>query len=192
MPLLDEDLDKRFVQVEKDETVGSALAKLQAQGGDDDWLICVTGDPSTVGVVGAGAMKGWLERMGPPLFELRFADLWNRLSQARAVQQEAVGIGAAERLALRSPGGVLVVLRGEEVAGCVRVTVKRGDETFPGSSMAQLYGEYISQAPDQRAKWQPSGVEPPVCPHCGHRGFYRYDATDGSFRCAECGQTIPG
>ncbi|MFQ6101167.1 MAG: hypothetical protein ACE5OS_08025 [Anaerolineae bacterium] len=190
MPLLDEDLCRNFVQVNEDDTVADALERLRAQGGDDHWRIFVTHGPDIFSVLKVGELKKWLKSIGPALFDLRFADVQDWLPEAPAVQQQAVGIGAAEQMALKSPGGVVVALQGMQVAGCLYVAAKRG-EVFPGSTMAQLYGEYISQAPDARAEWQPADVEPPVCPHCNHRGFYRYRVEDGTFYCSECGRTVP-
>ncbi len=189
MPLLDEDLYQNFVQVDEDETVADALEKLPAQGGDDRWHVLVTRGPETFSVLKVSELRKWLKRVGPALFDLRFADLRERLPESPAVQRQELGIGAAERMALKS-GGMLVALEKMQVVGCVYVAPKRG-EVFPGSTMGQLYGDYITQAPDARAEWRPAGVEPPTCPHCGHQGFYRYRVEDGTLACSACRQIIP-
>jgi len=192
MPLLDEDLNHDFIQVDKEETVASTLEKLKAQGGDDYWRIFVAYGPDALGVLKVGELKKWLQRVGPALFDLRFADLQDGLPEARVRQQEQVAdIDEAERMAFQSPAGVMAALRGSQVLGFIFVAAKRADEAFPGSTMGQLYGEYISQAPDARATWQPADLKKPVCPHCNHRDFYRYRVTDDTFVCASCGQAIP-
>lgn len=190
MPLLDEDLYQNFVQVDEDETVADALEKLQAEGSDDRWHVLVTGGPGTFSVLKVSELRKWLKSMGPALFDLRFADLRDRLPEVPAIQRQEVGIGAAERMALKSPGGVVVALQDAEVLGFVHQASK-SVEPFPGSTMGQLYGDYITQSPDARAEWRPAGVEPPACPHCGHQGFYRYRVEDGTLACSACGKVIP-
>ncbi len=192
MPLRDEDLDRNFVVVDAQDTVAAALEKLTASGGGDDWHIFIRRGPDKFGVLEVSRLKEMLPRLGPNLFELTFAQLQHLAPELPAIQQEAVGLGTAERWAQKSPAGALVVMRGAEVTGRFSVAAKRGGEVFPGSSMGQLYGDYINTAPDARAEWRPAGVEPPTCPHCGYKGFYRYNAEDGTYLCARCGKTIPG
>jgi len=190
MPLREGDFDRKFVLVKEGDTVAAALERLKAQDGGDNWHIFVALGPGKFGLLRVGELKRQLELIGPALFDLTFADLQALMHEPRVVQQEAVGIGTAERWAYGSPDGVLVVMRGDEVVGRLHVATKRGAETFPGSTMGQLYGDYISTSPDARARWRPAGVEPPTCPHCGHKGFYRYRAEDGAYYCAKCGETI--
>ncbi|HDN81004.1 MAG TPA: hypothetical protein ENG33_11125 [Chloroflexi bacterium] len=190
MPLREEDFDRKFVVVGEQDTVADALEKLKTQGGGDEWHIFIRRTPERFGVVEVTRLKEMLAHLGPNLFELTFAQLRPIAPDIPAVQQDAVGLGTAERWAHKSPGGALVVMRGEEVIGRFYIATKRGSEVFPGSSMGQLYGDYINTAPDARAQWRPAGIEPPTCPHCGHQGFYRYDAENNAYKCAKCGEII--
>jgi hypothetical protein len=190
MPILDKHLDQEFIPVKENLTVAEALEALNAQGGGDNWHLFVTRPGGAFGVLHVGRLKELLADVGAVLFDLTFADLKEWVPEGRVVQQEQMGIGMAERWALRAPERVLVVMRGEEIVGRLYKPQRRAGP-FPGSSMSQLYGDYINTAQDARSKWRPAGVAPPTCPHCEHTGFFRYRARDKALYCANCGRAIP-
>jgi hypothetical protein len=173
-----------------EEVHDAAIEALRARGGQEFWHIFVARQEG-VGVIRVQGLHALLSKLGAKLFELTFGDLEAHIPAARQVQQDAIGIGTAERLAPRSPARALVVKRGEKAVGRFYAPFRGAEDVFPGSTMGQLYGDYISQAPDARATWRPSGVAPPVCPHCGHVGFFRYRASDKTFYCSNCSETIP-
>jgi len=191
MPLREDDVERAFVQVSEEDTVADALEKLRHQCGNDQWYVVVAQGEETFGVIKVGALRAMLEQVGPALFEMPFAELGERLTEPETRDQRSVGIGMAERLALRSSAGLMIATDEDRVEGYVRGLTKRGGEIFPGSSMGQLYGDYISQDADARADWEPAGVEEPICPACGYEGFYTYDAARAAFVCKSCGQPAP-
>lgn len=191
MPILDDDLDRKFVRVAGDLTVGEAMAVLNAQGGKDDWHFFVERPGNKFGVLKVGQLKEYLAQLGPTLFELTFAQLGSRVPDGRIAQQEKIGIGTAEKWALEDAQGVLVVMRENEIAGRLYMAVERGDggsDIF--STAGKLHGEYINTHPDERSRWRPAGVKLPICPRCGHQDFYRICPRDGTFYCDKCGETI--
>ena len=190
MSILDDDLDQKFVRVAEGLTVGEALADLNARGGEDDWHFFVERPGNKFGVLKVGQLKEYLAQLGPTLFELTFAQLGSRVPDGRIAQQEKIGIGTAEKWALEDAQGVLVVMRGDKIAGRLYMAVERGADPFPASTMGQLYGDYIDTHLDARSRWRPAGVEPPTCPHCGHQDFYRYRVENGMSYCTGCGQDV--
>lgn len=190
MPLLDQDFDRKFICVDEGETVAAALDVLETQGGQDTWHIFVAREEG-FGVIPVKGLKELLSKLGGNLFELAFNELEAHVPMARQVQQDAMGIGSAERLAIRSPARTLIIMRGDEAVGRLFMVSRSGEDVFPGSTMGRLYGDYITQAPDARATWRPAGAAPPACPNCGHIGFFRYRASDKGFYCTNCGETIP-
>ena len=191
MPIRDQHLDQRFILAQENQTVAEGLEALNARGGDDYWHFFIARPGVAFGVLRVGRLKELLARIGPVLFDITFAELADRVPEGYVAQQEQMGIGTAERWALGAPERVLVVLRGEEIAGRLYIA-DRGRGPFPGSNMGQLYGDYINTALDARGQWWPDAVVPPICPHCGHQGFFRYRASDKALYCADCGATIPG
>jgi hypothetical protein len=191
MPLMDRDLQRDFVQADENETVADALKRLRAQGGGDEWHVFVACGPETFSALQVRHLKQWFKHLGPALFNLRFSELRDRLAEAQVVQRQVIDIETANRMALRSPASVVVALQEAQVEGYVHAAVKSVAEVFPGSTMGQLYSNYITQHPNARAEWQPAGVEPPICPLCNYQGFYRYRAEDGAFVCSACGGVVP-
>ena len=189
MPLLDQDFDQKFIYVQQEDTVGMALAAAEAQGGQESWHIFVARG-AEVGVIQVGRLKDLPFKLGGALFDLTFGQLQAYIPLARQVQQQAIGIGSAERLALDSPAGVLIVMQEDRVAGRLFMGTVRGDDVFPASTMGQLYGDYIDTHPDARSRWRPAGVAPPICSHCGYQDFFRYRVGDGAFYCGGCGETV--
>lgn len=191
MPIHDKDLDQKFVRVTEDLTVGEALATLNDQGGGDDWHFFVARPGKEFGVLEVSQLKWYLAKLGPALFDLTLAQLRSWVPAGRTAQQDAMGIGMAEKWAMSDGQGVLVVMRGDNIAGRLYVTAKRGGgDPFPASTMGQLYGDYINTHPDARAKWRPAGMKEPTCPHCGHQDIFRYRVKDRALYCDKCGQTV--
>jgi ribosomal protein L37AE/L43A len=191
MPLLDKDFDQKFVCAREEDTVGAVLEALKAQDGQDTWHIFVARG-AEFGVVQVGRLRDLLPKLGGTLFDLTFGQLQAYITPARQVQQEAIGIGSAERLALKSPARVLMVMREDEVAGRLFLGTMRGGDVFPASTMGQLYGDYMDTHPDARSRWRPAGLEPPTCPHCGYQAFFHYRVDDGEFYCGKCDKTVSG
>jgi hypothetical protein len=190
MPLLDSDFDQRFVNVKPEDTVAKALGMLRARAGGDDWHFFIEWPGHQVRVLGVDRLRAYLAQLGPALFQLTFEQLGARIPAASTAQQNRIGIGTAEDRALNDPQGILVVMRGGDIVGRLYRATRRGGDPFPGSTMVQLYGDYIDTHLDARAQWQPQGVEPPTCPHCGHIGYYRYRVEDGMDYCDHCGDSI--
>jgi hypothetical protein len=189
MPLLDSDFDREFLEVSIGEKIAQALARLGQEGGHDDWHLILRRGPQWYAVQVCD-LKSRLVSLGPNLFEMTFEELLPVFREAYSAQQDRIGIGTAEDWVTESGSHLLVVMRGEQPAGRFFRGVTRGGELFPTSSMAQLYGDYITVAPDRRSEWAPTGVKLPICPKCGYQGWYRFNVDNGALECVHCGHRV--
>ena len=110
MPISDEALQNeknRFIAVISDATVGQAIAALRAEAGQPWWHLLVQTDDDTWGVTRFAELYVSLERMASAA-DVRLGGRKD-LTTPITVERDSMETSAARALAVKSPGGLLVV-----------------------------------------------------------------------------------
>jgi antitoxin (DNA-binding transcriptional repressor) of toxin-antitoxin stability system len=219
MPIQDDKMQKTFVFLPDTATVAQALDKLEQSGGKQWWTLVITTSGGQIAATTFAELGELVDKYGSALFAARLADVQADLSaQTRAtVEADSMDAHAAEALARRSSGGMVVVTakgvpigiistmrapispgtyeRPKPIKGPTRsgggapgVSFTGPQAEFASSTLVQLYGEYVKLSEDARATWKPNGKEPPTQP-CGHQAWPEL-AADGKWVCSQCKKPI--
>jgi len=147
MPISDEALQKeknRFIAVKGDAKFGQAIAALNAVGGQPWWYVVVQ--------LNDGSWRAArISEIAAPLVtnnnaaEIRLRDA-AELNPAAVIERNSLETKAAQVLARKSPGGVLVVTDNGAAVGILVEGVRRGGPgglTLSTASLDQLGGKYV-------------------------------------------------
>jgi thiamine pyrophosphate-dependent acetolactate synthase large subunit-like protein len=147
MPISDDALQKeknRFIAVKGDAKFGQAIAALNAVGGQPWWYVVVQ--------LNDGSWRAArISEIAAPLAtnknaaEIRLRDA-AELNPAAVIERNSLETKAAQVLARKSPGGVLVVTDNGAAVGILVEGVRRGGGTsglaLSSTSLDQLGGKY--------------------------------------------------
>lgn len=145
MPVSDEALRKSknsFVAVAADATVGQAIAALQDAGGQPWWYLIVERDDRTWGVTRFSDLFAALKKMATAS-EVRLGGRKDLIAAA-SVERDSMETGAAQALALKSPGRVLVITNGGTPAGILAEGGTRAVIALTSASLNDLGGKYVN------------------------------------------------
>jgi|SRR5689334_14349015 len=147
MPISDEALQKeknRFIAVKGDAKFGQAIAALNAVGGQPWWYVVVQ--------LNDGSWRAArISEIAAPLVtnnnaaEIRLRDA-AELNPAAVIERNSLETKAAQVLARKSPGGVLVVTDNGAAVGILVEGVRRGGPgglVLSTTSLDQLGGKYV-------------------------------------------------
>jgi DNA-directed RNA polymerase subunit RPC12/RpoP len=89
-----------------------------------------------------------------------------------------------------NPQSTLVVVEGNQVVGLLANPNRSGlGDWLAKLSLLELHGKLVDLGADARAYFE-AQVEPPVCPHCGSKNFFRFDPQQQIYTCPSCGQKV--
>jgi hypothetical protein len=145
MPISNEALENiknRFIAVKGEATVAQALAALQALGGQTWWHLLVQTSKDAWGITRVGDLCQGLETT-PTDSAAKLGD-WPGLLQAKVVEQQSMETRAAQTLAKKSPGAVLVVTDGAMPLGILFEGVSRNTRAVPTAKLGDLCGKYVN------------------------------------------------
>jgi hypothetical protein len=145
MPISDEALQNaknKFIAVSGDATVGQAIAALQVQDGQPWWHLLVQMDDGSWGVTRFADLYVSLERMANAA-DVRLGG-WRGLKPATAVEQDSIETRAAQALAGKSPGSMLVVTIDAMPVGILVEGVSRGGLSITSVKLGELGGKYVN------------------------------------------------
>ena len=145
MPISDEALQNeknRFIAVKGDANVGQAIAALQAEGGQPWWHLLVQADDGSWGVTRFADLYASLERMASAA-DVRLGGRKD-LTIATTVERDRLETRAAQALALKSPGGLLVVTVGGMPIGILAEGVSRAALSISFAKLNDLGGKYVN------------------------------------------------
>lgn len=174
MPLLQGDLDGEYLLVSPDDTIGEALQKWHARGGQDDWHLVVHWSEGNWGAIQVADLADHLTRLGTDLLRQTLAEFRDEIPAAIAVQKEDIGIGTAKKWALRQPQEMLVILSGDQIAGRFYCGTSLGVRVGPSVSdfcEAYLRQDYVTTG--FASSCDPDNTLSPQTPlACGERYFF--------------------
>jgi len=145
MPISDEALQNaknNFIAVSGEATVGQAIAALQAEGGQPWWHLLVKQDDGSWGVSRFTDLYQSLERMSTAS-EVQLGGR-RGLTTATAVDRDSMETKKAQALALKSPGGLLVVTVAGMPVGILAEKVSRGGLSISSAKLNDLGGKYVN------------------------------------------------
>lgn len=145
MPISNEALENnknRFIAVKGEATVAQALAALRELGGQPWWHLLVQTSKDEWGITRVGDLCQGLETT-PTDSDARLGD-WPGLLQAKVVEQSSMETRAAQTLAKKSPGSVLVVTDGVMPLGILFEGVSRTSGSVPTTKLGDLCGKYVN------------------------------------------------
>ncbi len=145
MPIANEALENtknRFVAVKGEATVAQTLAALQELGGQQWWHLVVQTNKDAWGITRVGDLCHELETT-PTDSDARLGD-WAGLKPATVVKQDSMETRAAQALAKKSPGSVLVVTDGAMPLGILFEGVSRTTRSVPTAKLGDLCGKYVN------------------------------------------------
>ena len=145
MPISDEALQNeknRFIAVKGDANVGQAIAALQAEGGQPWWHLLVQADDGSWGVTRFADLYASLERMASAA-DVRLGGRKD-LTVATTVERDRLETRAAQALALKSPGGLLVVTVDGMPVGILAEGVSRAALSISFAKLNDLGGKYVN------------------------------------------------
>ena len=145
MPIANEALENtknRFIAVKGEATVAQALAALQELGGQLWWHLVVQTSKGSWGITRVGDLCQGLENTATDA-DARLGD-WPGLQPAKVVEQGTMETRAAQALAKKSPGSVLVVTDGVMPLGILFEGVSRTTRSVPTAKLGDLCGKYVN------------------------------------------------
>lgn len=145
MPISDEALQNAkngFIAVAGDATVGQAIAALQGEGGQPWWHVLVRMDDGSWGVTRFADLYLSLERMATAA-EVRLGGR-KGLTTTTSIERDSMETRAAQALARKSPGGLLVVTVNGMPAGILVEGVSRGALLISSAKLDDLGGKYVN------------------------------------------------
>lgn len=145
MPIANEALEttkNRFIAVKGEATVAQVLAALQELGGQQWWHLVVQTNKDAWGITRVGDLCQGLETT-PTDSDARLGD-WPGLKPATVVEQDSMETRAAQALAKKSPGSVLVVTDGAIPLGILFEGVSRTTRAVPTAKLGDLCGKYVN------------------------------------------------
>ena len=145
MPISDETLQNeknRFIAVSGDATVGQAIAALRAEGGQPWWHLLVRMDDGAWSVTRFTNLYSSLERMATAA-EVRLGGRKD-LTTATTVERDSLETRAAQALALKSPGGLLVVTVNGLPVGILAEGLSRAAVSISFAKLNDLGGKYVN------------------------------------------------
>jgi hypothetical protein len=145
MPISDEALQNaknNFIAVSGEATVGQAIAALQAKGGQPWWHLLVKQDDGSWGVSRFTDLYLSLERMATAA-EVQLGGR-KGLTTATAVDRDSMETKKAQTLALKSPGGFLVVTVDGIPVGILVEKVSRSGLAISSAKLNDLGGKYVN------------------------------------------------
>src|SRR6266536_1874017 len=145
MPISDDALQNvknRYLAVKGEATVGQAIATLQLQGGQAWWHLLVQMEDGSWGVTRFTDLYRQLQGIVAAA-EIRL-DGWSGLIGAKAVEQKSMETRAAQSLAKKSSGSVLVVTDGQVPVGILFEGTSRGGASVPPAKLGDLCGKYVN------------------------------------------------
>ena len=132
----------RYLAVKGEATVGQAVAALQFQGGQAWWHLLVQMEDGSWGVTRFTDLYKQLEGT-PDAADIRL-DGWPGLVQAKAVEQKTMETRAAQSLAKKSSGHLVVVTDGDLPVGILFEGASRGGASVPPAKLGDLCGKYVN------------------------------------------------
>jgi hypothetical protein len=145
MPISDEALQNarnNFIAVSGEATVGQAIAALQAKGGQPWWHLLVRQADGSWGVSRFTDLYVSLERMSMAS-EIPLGGR-KGLTTATAVDRDSMETKEAQALALKSPGGLVVVTVNGLSVGILVEKVSRGGLAISSAKLNDLGGKYVN------------------------------------------------
>lgn len=145
MPISDAALQNprnRFLAVTGEASVGQAIAALQDQGGQPWWHLVVRKSDGSWGVTRFTDLYADTKTLANAP-DIRLGS-WDGLAKAKAVEQDSVETGAAEALAKKSHGQVLVVTADAKPVGVLVGNVRRGGPSISSAKLGELGGKHIN------------------------------------------------
>ena len=145
MPIADEALQSaknRYLAVKGEATVGQAIAALKFHGGQGWWHLLVQMEDGTWGATRFTDLYKQLEGT------LAAADIrldgWSGLVDAKTVERNSMDTRAAQSLAKKSSGHLLVVTEGDMPVGILFEGASRGGASVPAAKLGELCGKYVN------------------------------------------------
>ncbi len=144
MPISNEAIENnknRFIAVKGEATVAQVLAALEELGGQPWWHLLVQTSKGW-GVTRVSTLCEGLEDLSTDA-QAR-VDGWPGLSEAKAVEQGNMETRAAQALARKSPGSLLVVTHAGLPVGILVEGVSRTSRAIPAAKVGDLCGKYVN------------------------------------------------
>jgi hypothetical protein len=89
-----------------------------------------------------------------------------------------------------TPQATVVIVEGDQVVGLFANPNRSGGTGFvDGLSLTELHGQFIQLDKDPRASFE-ARVEPPACPHCQGKHFFRFDPQHRVYSCPTCEKVV--
>ena len=145
MPISDEALQSaknRYLAVKGEATVGQAIAALQFHGGQGWWHLLVQMQDGAWGVTRFADLYKQLEGT-PDAADIRL-DGWSGLVGAKTVDQKTMETKAAQSLAKKSSGHLLVVTEDDMPVGILFEGASRSGASVPAAKLGDLCGKYVN------------------------------------------------
>lgn len=89
-----------------------------------------------------------------------------------------------------TPQSTVVIVEDDRVVGLFANPNRSGSTGFvDGLSLTELHGQFIQLDKDPRASFE-AHVEPPACPHCLGKHFFRFDPQHRVYTCPTCEKVV--
>jgi hypothetical protein len=145
MPISNEAIENnknRFIAVKGEATAAQVLSALKDLGGQTWWHLLVQTSKGTWGITRVGNLCEGLEDSSTDA-EAKL-DGWPGLHEAKVAEQGSMETRAAQALAKKSPGSVLVVTDGGVPLGILFEGVSRTTRSIPAAKVGDLCGKYVN------------------------------------------------
>jgi hypothetical protein len=182
---------KSLVVMGSDQTLDDALARLGELGyqENDAYLVVDRGD-GQYQVALFLDMHLVVARLGYDSFTLPLRALPIPFADRVVPTNTPESGGEIVRWANRTPQSAVVVVEAGQVAGLFASRHRSAsDAVFQPTSLLELHGHLAQLHDDPRAAFE-ARVAAPNCPHCGAKGFYRFDPRQRVYACQSCGHVV--
>lgn len=181
--LIQELARKHVINLTSDHILNDVAASFDKLGSSENETYIVVNDADRYWVATMPELAAIVEKLGPEAFIQPLRNL--PLSSAyRVIAVDEMNSGEAKSLVSNQPGRPFVIVDSQGFVALFLNVNLSGLEISAGSFMG-LHGELVEK--DGRVKVQLS-VPKPICPHCGHQDFYKFQA--GTYTCRSCGKAV--
>jgi hypothetical protein len=188
---LERDGRKSLVVMGGDSTLDDALSRLRDLGyhENDAYLVVDRGD-GQYQVALFLDLHQVVARLGYDSFTLPLQALPISFADRVVPTDTPESGGEIVRWVNRTPRSAVVVVEAGQVAGLFASRHRSaGDVAFQPAPLLELHGQLARLHDDPRAAFE-AQVPAPDCPHCGTKGFYRYDPRQRVYACRTCGKVV--
>lgn len=176
---------KRVLVLSSTATLSEMVALLIQRGYPENGTHVVTNDPAGgFRVALAAKLVTPVKLMGRSAFDTPLARL-PMASATEVIRQDTAEAGGSVETRLRNTPGATFVVINETGFVALFVNANLSGGILDVVSLLGLHGEYVRLGPGVAPL---ISVQPPTCPHCGNRGWYRFE--NGNYICQVCRQTV--